>query len=94
MTLLAVYKHPVALVLQKSSLGFLSHAEMLRCSGRGCAAGLGCVCSRLVCQIHVPERNVFTWNGALRAGMFFLCVFKIFHSAISGVVFVLPVFLE
>lgn len=32
---------------------------------------LGCICSDLVCQINVPERNVFTWKRALKAGMCF-----------------------
>lgn len=75
MMLLAVYKHPVDLVLQKSSLGLLSHTEMLRCSFQGCAVDLGCICSDLVCQINVPEINVFTWNRALTARMFFYVSF-------------------
>lgn len=74
MMLLVVYKHPVDLVLQKSSLGFLSHTEMLCCSYWGCAGDLGCICSDLVCQIDVVEINVFTWNRALKAGVFF-CLF-------------------
>lgn len=83
MTLLAVYKHPVDLVLQKSSLGFLSHAEMLCCSSQGCAVDLGCICSDVVCQINVPERNVFTWNRALKAGMFFCVSLSLCVSNIS-----------
>lgn len=76
MMLLAVYKHPVDLVLQKSFLGILSRTEMLRCSFWGCAVDLDCICSDLVCQINVPERNVFTWNRALKAGMFFYVSFS------------------
>lgn len=77
MTLLVVYEHPVDLVLQKFFLDFLTHTEMLCCSYWGCAGDLGCICSDLVCQIDVPERNVFTWNRALNAGMFFCVSFSI-----------------
>lgn len=76
MTLPAVYKHPVDLVLQKS-LGFLSHTEMLRCSFWGCAVDLGCICSDVVCKINVREKNAFTWNRALKARMFFYVSFSL-----------------
>lgn len=83
MALLAVYKHPVELVLQKSAVGFLGCTEMVGHSFQGCGADPACSCWDSVCQIHIPERNAFNWSEALKAWLFFYVSFSLSVSQAS-----------